>query len=114
MPSVHQSTAEVCPQPLMTSGAMYSVDGQYPQGTARVGRTLRADKRVRAKVGDAGARVDQDGLGSSDYIRWITSEPTPFGPLCLIPAGAPPGSPDCLDRSKSESMMWPDWCSRMS
>jgi hypothetical protein len=28
--------------------------------------------------------------------------------FAYIIVGAPPGS-DCFDRSKSESMMWPDW-----
>lgn len=32
---------------------------------------------------------------------------TPLEPLCFIPAGAPPGSPDCLDRSKSDNMICP-------
>lgn len=30
----------------------------------------------------------------------------PFFPIIMV--GLPPGS-DCLDRSKSESIMWPDW-----
>lgn len=33
-------------------------------------------------------------------------------PARIIP-GTPPAS-DCLDKSKSESMIWPDWCRRMS
>lgn len=34
----------------------------------------------------------------------VSTNGTPFGVMCLIPAGAPPAS-DCLDRSKSLSMM---------
>jgi hypothetical protein len=33
---------------------------------------------------------------------------TPFGPPDLIVAGAPPGSPDCFDKSKSDNMICPD------
>lgn len=35
-------------------------------------------------------------------------ERTPVDALVRISAGAPPGSPDCFERSKSESMIWPD------
>lgn len=33
--------------------------------------------------------------------------------FAYIIVGAPPGS-DCFDKSKSESIMWPDWWRRMS
>lgn len=39
---------------------------------------------------------------------------TPFSSDWWIVAGRPPGSPDCLARSKSESMICPEWCNRMS
>jgi hypothetical protein len=38
---------------------------------------------------------------------------TPLVSECTM-AGMPAGSFDCLARSKSESMMWPDWCNRIS
>jgi hypothetical protein len=40
-----------------------------------------------------------------------SARPPPF--LDSTMPGLPP-PPDCLERSKSDSMMWPDWWSRMS
>lgn len=39
---------------------------------------------------------------------------TPPCALCFMTAGAPPGSPVGLDRSKSDSIICPDSCSRIS
>ena len=49
----------------------------------------------------------------SSHEIWTRGH-TPLGPPCLMVAGAPPGSPDCFDKSKSESIIWPDWCRRIS
>ena len=35
----------------------------------------------------------------------------PLRPMIMV--GAPPGS-DCFERSKSDNMMCPDWCNKMS
>lgn len=80
MPNVHQSTALVCPLPLITSGAMYS--------------SVPTKELVRK-------------LAMQDLVSMVGREDVdvPFLPMIMV--GLPPGS-DCLDRSKSESMMWPD------
>lgn len=80
MPKVHQSTALVCPLPLMTSGAMYS--------------SVPTNEFVRK-------------LAMQDLVSMVGSDDVlvPFLPIIMV--GLPPGS-DCFDRSKSESMMWPD------
>lgn len=86
IPRVHQSTAEVCPQPLMTSGAMYS---SVPT------------KELVLK------------FAIQDLVSIVGSElaVAPLRPKIIV--GAPPGS-DCLERSKSDSMICPDWCRRIS
>lgn len=86
MPSVHQSTALVCPLPLMTSGAMYS--------------SVPTNELVRKS-----AMHDRVSIVGRDVVL------APFLPTIIV--GFPPGA-DCFERSKSESMMWPDWWSRMS
>lgn len=43
----------------------------------------------------------------------LTEKRTPFSSWCIV-AGRPPGSFDCLARSKSDNMICPDWCNRMS
>lgn len=81
IPSVHQSTALVCPLPLMTSGAMYS--------------SVPTNEFVRK-------------FAMQDLVSMVGNDDVlvPFLPIIMV--GLPPGS-DCLDRSKSESMIWPDW-----
>src|SRR3954451_6626416 len=80
IPKVHQSTALVCPHPLMTSGAMYS--------------SVPTNEFVRK-------------LFMQDFVSIVGSELTfaPFRPRIIV--GFPPGS-DCLERSKSDNMMCPD------
>jgi hypothetical protein len=80
MPSVHQSTALVCPHPLITSGAMYS--------------SVPTKEFVRK-------------FAIHDFVSMA-------GMLCDVPLrlakrmpGRPPES-DCLERSKSDNIMWPD------
>lgn len=86
MPRVHQSTALVCPLPLMTSGAMYS--------------SVPTNELVLKS-----AMHDRVSIVGSDVVL------APFLPTIIV--GFPPGA-DCFDRSKSESIMWPDWWRRMS
>lgn len=81
MPSVHQSTALVCPQPLMTSGAIYS---SVPTNE------LVLKFAMHDLVSIAGSVL----------------ELVPFRPSIIV--GLPPES-DCFDRSKSDSMICPDW-----
>lgn len=80
MPRVHQSTALVWPQPLITSGAMYS--------------SVPTKEFVRK-------------LAMQDFVSMVGSEVgvAPLRPTIMV--GAPPGS-DCLDKSKSDSIIWPD------
>jgi hypothetical protein len=80
MPSVHQSTALVCPLPLITSGAMYS--------------SVPTNELVRK-------------LAMHDLVSMVGSEfgLVPFLPMIMV--GLPPGS-DCFERSKSDNMMCPD------
>ena len=86
MPRVHQSTALVCPHPLITSGAIYS--------------SVPTNEFVRK-------------LAMQDLVSIVGSELVfvPFLPMIMV--GFPPGS-DCFDRSKSDSIMCPDWWRRMS
>ena len=79
IPKVHQSTALVCPHPLITSGAMYS--------------SVPTNELVRKSA-------------MQDFVSMAGRE-GPMDGRCNIIVGAPPG-PDCLERSKSESMIWPD------
>lgn len=81
IPRVHQSTALVWPQPLITSGAIYS---SVP--TKEFVRKLA----IHDLVSMAGSEFDD-------------------GPLDLV--NRIPGLPaesDCFDRSKSDNMMCPD------
>ncbi len=80
MPRVHQSTALVCPQPLITSGAMYS--------------SVPTNEFVRK-------------LAIHDLVSIVGKEVgvAPFRPTIIV--GAPPGS-DCFDKSKSDNMICPD------
>ena len=52
-------------------------------------------------------------LAIHDFVSMVGSEVgvAPLRPTIMV--GAPPGS-DCLERSKSDSMMWPDWWRRIS
>ena len=77
MPSVHQSTALVWPQPLITSGAIYS--------------SVPTKEFVRK-------------LAMQDLVSMVGREVgvAPLRPTIIV--GAPPGS-DCLERSKSDNMM---------
>ena len=86
MPNVHQSTALVWPHPFMTSGAMYS--------------SVPTNELVRK-------------FAMHDLVSIVGREVgvAPLRPTIIV--GAPPG-PDCLERSKSESIMWPDWWSKIS
>jgi len=81
MPRVHQSTALVWPQPLITSGAIYS--------------SVPTNEFVRK-------------LFMHDLVSTWPGEFAlpPFRPRIIV--GFPPGS-DCLERSKSDNIMWPDW-----
>ncbi len=86
MPSVHQSTALVWPQPLITSGAIYS--------------SVPTKELVRK-------------LAMHDLVSIVGREVgvAPLRPTIIV--GAPPG-PDCFERSKSDSIMCPLWWRRMS
>lgn len=95
MPRVHQSTALVCPQPLITSGAMYS---SVP--TKEFVRKLAMQDLVSM-------------VGREVEFGFEEMPPPPEREFDRIMVGAPPGS-DCFERSKSESIMWPDWWRRMS
>ena len=77
MPRVHQSTALVWPQPLMTSGAIYS--------------SVPTNELVRK-------------LAMHDFVSIVGSDVgvAPFRPTIIV--GAPPG-PDCLERSKSDNII---------
>lgn len=78
IPRVHQSTALVCPQPLMTSGAMYS--------------SVPTNELVRK-------------LFMHDFVSIVGRlfDDVPLRPLRIM-VGRPPGS-DCFDKSKSDSIM---------
>ncbi len=77
MPRVHQSTALVWPQPLMTSGAIYS--------------SVPTKEFVRK-------------FAMHDFVSMVGNDVAvaPFRPTIIV--GAPPG-PDCFERSKSDNMM---------
>jgi hypothetical protein len=77
IPSVHQSTALVCPHPLITSGAMYS--------------SVPTKEFVRKF-----AIHDFVSIAGREF------EFAPFRPRIMV--GFPPGS-DCFDRSKSDNIM---------
>jgi hypothetical protein len=81
IPRVHQSTALVCPQPLMTSGAMYS--------------SVPTNEFVLK-------------FAIQDLVSIVGRllEEVPLRPLKII-VGRPPES-DCFDRSKSDNIIWPD------
>jgi hypothetical protein len=81
MPRVHQSTALVCPQPLITSGAMYS---SVPTNEFVLKFAIQDLVSIVGKL----------------------FEEVPLRPLRII-VGRPPVS-DCFDRSKSDNIMWPD------
>jgi len=85
MPTVHQSTALVWPQPLITSGAMYS--------------SVPTNEFVRKF-----AIQDFVSIVGSDVEFGFEEMPPEEREEAWIIVGAPPGS-DCLDRSKSESIM---------
>ena len=70
----------------MTSGAMYS--------------SVPTNELVRK-------------LAIHDFVSIVGNEVgvAPLRPTIMV--GAPPGS-DCFDKSKSDNMIWPDWCKRMS
>ena len=77
-------------------------------------RTFSPDEGVCPEVSDARTSIDDGHLrgkkkGQVRRGRRKRSrkrrERTPVDALVRIRAGAPPGSPDCLERSKSESMM---------
>jgi hypothetical protein len=82
IPKVHQSTALVWPLPLITSGAMYS---SVPTNELVLKSAM------------------QDFVSTKGY----TFELAPFRPPAKTIVGTPPES-DCFDKSKSESMIWPD------
>lgn len=42
-----------------------------------------------------------------DFVSIVGKEEDVVPPRAIIIVGAPPG-PDCLERSKSDNMMWPD------
>ena len=100
MPSVHQSTALVCPQPLITSGAMYS---SVPTNEFVLKFAMQLFVSIVGILFGVGLDVMPPVCGR-EALEPLAARRT---------AGAPPGS-DCFDKSKSESIMWPDWCSRMS
>lgn len=78
IPRVHQSTALVCPHPLMTSGAMYS---SVPT------------KELVLKF----AIHDLVSIAGNELV-----EEVPLRPRIIV--GFPPGS-DCLDKSKSDNII---------
>lgn len=79
IPSVHQSTADVWPFPLMTSGAIYS--------------SVPTNELVR----------------KSAMHDLVSTSITPFWPLLeRTTVGAPAGPVLCFERSKSDNMICPD------
>lgn len=85
MPNVHQSTALVCPQPLITSGAMYS--------------SVPTNEFVRKLL-----MHDLVSIVGKLLLFGFELIPPDDREFAYIIVGAPPGS-DCFDKSKSESMM---------
>lgn len=81
MPRVHQSTALVCPFPLMTSGAIYS---SVPT------KELVLKLAIHDLVSSVGSDAEEP---PPDFARIMDG--TPF-------------ASDCFDRSKSDNMIWPD------
>jgi hypothetical protein len=122
IPKVHQSTAEVWPFPLMTSGAIYSDSNAINQPVIRrQGRTnvsyLQSRQtnlfgNLQCRIGCLPSKPDMTGVSFVDTLA--AHALTPFCALCFIPAGAPPGSEPDLERSKSDSMICPDWCNKIS
>lgn len=50
---------------------------------------------------------------SVQEVAQVTGRRTPFSSWWIV-AGRPPETPDCFARSKSDNMICPDWCKRMS
>jgi hypothetical protein len=69
--------------------------------------TLSTHKRIGSQIGRARFSVDQRNLKHRDQYDIVGFEMqlTPLGSSCMIVAARPPGDPDCLAKSKSESMM---------
>jgi len=115
IPSVHQSTAAVCPCAAITSGAMYSIKKKT---------TLSKFKKIPPCV--TNLQSQQTSLfyispcmsscprAESTHAHQFTHNvhgnscsPTPFGSVRTI-VGITFGSRDCLARSKSDNMICPD------
>lgn len=116
----HQSTAELCPRPLITSGQMYSAkrardDISTSSIISARGAAPKPSPSEQRAPNSPSVPTNEFVLKSAMQLLVSTSG-TPFGVMSLIAAGAPPfpfGS-DCFERSKSESMMWPVSWRRMS
>lgn len=133
MPSVHQSTEAVWPWAAITSGAMYSTGRRrdsvrylntspYDSLTfspnewvcAEIWRTCHCvyqrDLRRRIRLRIKSISRDEVVCRSTGIRGGLLT------PLCSewTMAGAVPESPNCLAKSKSDSIMCPDWCKSMS
>ena len=95
--------------------AMDDVNSGLPYSTRRRGTVPSVPTNEFVRKSAVHDRVSIKGIYTliSVVLRsmWICH--TPFSTWWIV-AGRPPGSPDCFARSKSDSIMCPDWCKRMS
>ena len=94
IPNVHQSTALVWPQPLMTSGAMYS---SVPTKLFVRKFAMQLFVSIVGMLPGDGLEVMPPVCGR-EALELLAASKT---------AGAPDES-DCFDRSKSDNIMCPD------
>ncbi len=52
-------------------------------------------------------------LATHAFVSMVGNEVAEVPLRPIIMDGTPPAS-DCFDKSKSDNIMWPDWCSNMS